>query len=216
MSLTCAGQKRIIAAHGVSFGVTKGAAPMNRRRLAALAVLLGLIAAVFAATTPAGGSDNDSGKRIAIEDDCDPADPAWNMVGGCTQKKGNVSLAEFAGENHSPLSAAVVGHQAWRNAPSYLVIRPGDKVRVTNEGGRVHTFTEVAAFGGGIAPNSAPNEGLQTAPACLASLNVLPGQTATITGLTLGNHRFQCCFHPWMRALIKVKEHGEGGLFGDD
>ncbi len=32
----------------------------------------------------------------------------------------------------------------------------------------------------------------------------------------MGNHRFMCCFHPWMRALIKVKEHGEGGIGGDD
>ena len=182
---------------------------MNRRRLAGLAALLGLAAAVFAATTLAGGSDNHSGKRIAIQDDCDPTDPSWNMVGGCAQTKGNVTLAEFAGENDSPLSAAVVGHQAWRNAPSYLVIRPGDTVRVTNEGGRVHTFTEVAAFGGGIAPNPALNEGLQTAPECLASVNVLPGHGATVAGLALGNHRFMCCFHPWMRALIKVKEHGD-------
>ena len=114
------------------------------------------------------------------------------MVGGCTQKKGNVSLAEFAGENHSPLSAAVVGHQAWRNAPSYLVIRPGDKVRVTNEGGRVHTFTEVAAFGGGIAPNPALNEGLQTAPACLASLNVLPGPDSDHYRVDVGEPPFPC------------------------
>ena len=187
---------------------------MNRRRLVGLAVLLGLIAAVFAATTPAGSSDNDSGKRIAIKDDCDPTDPSWNMVGGCALKKGDVSLAEFAGENDSPLAAAVIGHQAWRNDPSYLEIRPGTTVRVRNEGGRVHTFTRVAAFGGGIAPNPALNEGLQTAPECPASVDVLPGDSVDVSGLAVGNHRFMCCFHPWMRALIKVKQDNEGPVFG--
>jgi hypothetical protein len=24
-------------------------------------------------------------------------------------------------------------------------------------------------------------------------------------GLAEGNHRFQCCIHPWMRAIVKVK-----------
>lgn len=187
---------------------------MNRRRLVGLAVLLGLAAAVFAATTPAGSSDNDSGTRIVIEDDCDPSDPNWNMVGGCALKRGDVSLAEFAGENDSPLAAAVVGHQAWRNVPSYLELRAGDSVRVRNEGGRNHTFTEVAAFGGGIAPNPALNEGLTRAPECPASLTILPGDSATVSGLAVGNHRFMCCFHPWMRALIKVKARGEGGVFG--
>lgn len=190
---------------------------MIRRRLVGLAVLLGLVAAVFAATTPAGGSDDDSeGARIAIEDDCDPNDPRWDMVGGCEQKRGDVTLAEFAGENDSPLAAAVIGHQAWRNDPPYLELRTGRTLRVKNVGGRVHTFTKVAAFGGGIAPNPALNEGLVTAPECLASVEILPGDSARVSGLAAGNHRFMCCFHPWMRALIKVKAHGEGGIGGDD
>jgi plastocyanin len=184
---------------------------MNRGALAALAVLLGLVAAAFAATTPAGGSDTESGKHIAIQDDCDPKDPNWTMIGGCAQTKGDVSLAEFAGENDSPLSAAVVGHQGWRNVPSYLKINAGDSIQVKNEGGRNHTFTEVAAFGGGIAPNPALNEGLIVAPECPASLTLPPGSTATVSALALGNHRFQCCFHPWMRALVKVKAHGHMG-----
>jgi hypothetical protein len=32
-----------------------------------------------------------------------------------------------------------------------------------------------------------------------------------VSGLTVGNHRFQCCNHPWMRAIIKVKAHGDHG-----
>ena len=179
---------------------------MTRNRVLGLVALLALAAAVFAAATPASRSGDDhDGKRIAIRDDCDRRDPGWAAVGGCT-KRGDVSLAEFAGENDSPLASSVVGHQAWRNDPPYLEIKQGSKIRVKNEGGRVHTFTEVAAFGGGIAPNPALNEGLVTSPECPGSVEIAPGGRATVSGLAVGNHRFLCCFHPWMRALVKVKE----------
>jgi plastocyanin len=176
---------------------------MTRLRVVGLAVLLVLGAAAFAAATPA--DDGDSRRHIAIRDDCDPRDPAWNAVGGCTLRRGDVSFAEFNGELDSPLAAAVVGHQAWRMDPSYLKIRAGTTVRVTNRGGRPHTFTKVAAFGGGKVPNPALNEGLVTAPECPGSVDIPPGGRMNISGLTVGNHRFQCCIHPWQRALVKVK-----------
>jgi plastocyanin len=172
-------------------------------------------AAAFAAATPAGRSDDDGsgGRHIAIRDDCDPTDPAWAAVGGCTLKRGDVSFAEFAGENGFPvsLSASVIGHQAWRNDPPYLKITARTTVRVRNEGGRPHTFTRVASYGGGKVPNPALNKGLVTAPECPLSFDIAPGGSITVSGLGVGNHRFQCCIHPWMRALIKVKTRA-----GDD
>ena len=186
---------------------------MTRFRAVVTAVVLVALAAATAAATYAARSDDgrSKGSRIVIRDDCDPTDPAWNNVGGCTRKKGNVRLAEFAGENDSPLSAAVVGHQAWRNDPSYLVVKEGETIRVKNRGGRPHTLTKVAAFGGGTAPNPALNEGLTLSPECPGALVLPPGGSTKITGLAAGNHRFLCCFHPWMRALVKVKpkQHGK-------
>ncbi len=150
--------------------------------------------------------DDHSGNRhIAIRDDCDPTDPAWAPTGGCLLKRGNVTVAEFNSELSSPLSLAVVGHQAWWNDPSYLEISRGKSVRVSNDGGRAHTFTEVAQFGGGKIPNPALNKGLMTAPECPGSVNIAPGGKIDVSGLAVGNHRFMCCIHPWMRALIKVK-----------
>jgi len=32
-----------------------------------------------------------------------------------------------------------------------------------------------------------------------------PGGKAEVGTLAEGNHHFQCCIHPWMRAVIKVK-----------
>jgi plastocyanin len=158
----------------------------------------------------ASDADDDDGgfsgrRQIAMRDDCDPRDPAWAPTGGCLLRRGDVTFAEFAAENNSPLAASVVGHQAWRNDPTYLKIRNGETVRVSNEGGRVHTFTEVAAFGGGKIPSPDLNKGLVTAPECPGSTDIPPGGRMRMSGLTVGNHRFQCCIHPWMRALIKVK-----------
>jgi plastocyanin len=187
---------------------------MTRRRFVGLAVLLGLVAVVFATTTSARSSDEPRGIRIAMLDDCDSNDPAWAQFGGCALRGGSVSVAEFFAELDSPLSAAVVGHQSWRNSPSYLTIRPGTTVRVVNSGGRPHTFTEVAAFGGGKVPLL--NEGLTVAPECPGSLDVAPGESIRLSGLGVGNHRFECCIHPWMRALVKVKADDDGGIIGDD
>lgn len=179
---------------------------MTRIRAVGLAVLLVLGAAAFAAATPA--DDGDSRRHIAIRDDCDSRDPAWNLVGGCT-KRGDVSFAEFNGELDSPLAAAVIGHQSWRHDPSYLKIRAGTTVRVRNEGGRPHTFTKVAAFGGGKVPNPALNEGLVMAPECPGSVDIPPGGRMNVSGLAPGNHRFMCCIHPWQRALIKVQPRNQ-------
>ena len=182
---------------------------MTRPRVLALVGLLVLAAVIYAVATPNGTSmaDEAGGKNILIKDDCDPTDPAWNNVGGCALAQGDVTLAEFAGQNDSPLADAVIGHQAWRNDPSYLEIRPDDSVRVDNVGGRRHTLTEVAQFGGGIAPNPALNEGLDLAEECREANNILPGGREHLSGLAVGIHRFQCCFHPWMRALIKVEHN---------
>jgi hypothetical protein len=174
-----------------------------RAAIAAL-VLLGLVAATAAGTYAAAGSDDNSpgDRNIAMRDDCDPNDETWAEVGGCERKAGNVSRAEFFAAAGSPLSSAVVGHPAWRNSPSYLVMKEGGTVRVRNAGGRGHTFTEVKAFGGGTVPPL--TQGLTTAPECPLAIGIAPGESVKLSGLGVGDHLFQCCLHPWMRAMIKV------------
>jgi plastocyanin len=155
-------------------------------------------------TKPLAADDNN--RKIAIRDDCDPRDPGWTPTGGCALERGDVPFAEFGVELQSPLApTSVIGHQAWRNDPPYLKIREGESVRVRNSGGRTHTFTEVANFGGGKIPNPALNKGLVTAPECPTSRDLPPGTGVTLKNLSEGNHRFQCCIHPWMRAIVKVK-----------
>jgi plastocyanin len=183
---------------------------MSGLRAGVTALLLFGLAAVIATGASAGGGDH--GKRgdraILLLDDCDRNDPAWNAVGGCT-KRGTVTVAEFLDEAGSPLAAAVVGDQAWRTDPAYLIVKQGAKLRIKNKGGRAHTFTEVAEFGAGVVPPL--NEGLTPSPECAGLVELPPGAKGKIENLTVGNHRFLCCFHPWMRTLVKVqpKKHGK-------
>jgi len=153
------------------------------------------------------GNDN----SISVMDTCLPGDPGWNPTGGCTLKphEGDVPFAEFNALLRSPLTIPpnqyLIGHPAWRNEPSHVTLAAGKRVRVTNKGGRGHTFTEVADFGGGFVPPL--NIGLNPAPACVAgnTIPLPPGATIDLTGLAPGLHRYQCCIHPWMRATIRVE-----------
>ena len=164
-----------------------------RRIGIAVAVLVGVIAMGVAGAY---------GHEVAVLDDCDPNDSTWEDIGGCALPKGEVTRAEFDDELLSPDATTVIGHQAWRNDPAYLKIRSRATVHVKNKGGRDHTFTEVAEFGGGIVPPL--NVGLTPAPECDNADILPPGASMRLGDLDPGNHRFQCCLHPWMRTLIKV------------
>jgi hypothetical protein len=162
-------------------------------------------------------ADRGGEKKIALIDDCDPDDPNWAPV-GCLQEKGDVTNAEFGlflrspfynnAPAGSPPSLFLVGHPSWRNEPSHLVVEEGKRIDVKNEGGRPHTFTKVAEFGGGRVPPLLV--GTQTAPECvLPAGEIDPNQLAPGARLKLktsgeGIVRFQCCFHPWMRSTIRV------------
>jgi plastocyanin len=149
-----------------------------------------------------------SAASISVLDDCDPRDQGWAPTGGCALASGRVEVEEFNRFLTSGLSLSVVGHPAWRNEPSYLPVVRGTQINVTNDGGRFHTFTRVARFGGGRVPPL--NQGLTTAPECalppgaVDPAGIAPGASLTLSGLANGRHRYMCCIHPWMRALVKV------------
>lgn len=184
---------------------------MQKRMIVVAAVLA---AGVFAPTfNPTVGAIDDD--KVTLMDDCDP-DADWGIVGGCqpNHNDGNVTLAEFNALVASPLSInpVFVGHPSWRFEPGYLTVRLGERVRVRNLGGRNHTFTKVAQFGAGIAPAPPLNAGFNVAPECPTSEVVAPGDRTEVEGLSTANggvNRYQCCFHPWMRTVIKVGDNNE-------
>jgi plastocyanin len=188
-----------------------------------------LIAVATAAPNVSGHDDDRHGnQKIALIDDCDPDDTNWGAVPGCLQEDGDVSLAEFNALTTSPLYDALpnvppnpptdplgglflVGHPSWRNDPSHIVIREGKKVTVINKGGRPHTFTKVANFGGGRVPPLRVNTTI--APECVLPTGqtdltqLAAGARFRMTAEGVGLQKYQCCFHPWMRATVRVVEN---------
>jgi plastocyanin len=176
---------------------------MSRTILAVIAIAFMAGSVVFGSRSSAQVNSNDN--NIAVMDNCDPSDPGWNATGGCALRRGTVSTAEFGALLFSPNQPGFpIGHPSWRNEPSYITTPPGRSVRVTNWGGRLHTFTEVTNFGGGFVPQL--NGALLQAPECNPTTVVqLPaGATQILSPIGVGTHKYQCCIHPWMRASIEV------------
>ena len=144
---------------------------------------------------------------VSIQDQCDPASFNAALGAGTCTKQGSVTFAQFNSELNSTQKVA-----AWQFAPSNLTIRIGQSIAATNDGGEVHTFTEVAEFGGGFIPGlNKPGE--TPVPECeggfsnvaVARTRILQGSQLQVSNLAKGKHLFQCCIHPWMRMEVDVK-----------
>src|SRR2546421_11841936 len=63
-------------------------------------------ATLHAAPASSASSRREGVRRMALRDDCDPADPTWAPTGGCLREDGDVTRNEFNALLNSPLSAA--------------------------------------------------------------------------------------------------------------
>jgi plastocyanin len=144
-------------------------------------------------------------KPIQMMDACDPETFNAAVGPGTCLRNGGVRFPRFLqllGQHHA------LG--AWHFAPSTVNARVGQTLRAVNHGGEVHTFTEVEEFGGGIVPDLNTLAGTpDPAPECLTlplSDFVPPGGTYTDEVEEAGVERYQCCIHPWMRAVVTARE----------
>jgi hypothetical protein len=159
----------------------------------------GVDAASGAAPTFQGRQD----VLVTMHDACDP--DTFNAAigpGSCT-RAGGVPFDQFIADLTRLGFAA-----AWHFAPPAANVRVGQRFVAENTGGEVHTFTEVAAFGGGIVPQL--NDLAHTpevAPECgalAADDFVPPGGTYQELIDHTGTVKIQCCIHPWMRLVATV------------
>lgn len=188
------------------------------KRLLSVRTAVWTVVAAIAVLSLAGGVDAVQGdKKVRLLDDCEPTSFNQVLGDGACVGNGHTTFDEFIAE----LAATQDAHQ-WRNQPSQMHLNVGRPTFIENVGGETHTFTPVAAFGGGfvnelngISGNPVP------APECLnfGSIVFIPaggtevGPTAGSSDLPVGTHRFQCCIHPWMRTVIEVadpKGNGNG------
>jgi plastocyanin len=137
-------------------------------------------------------------------DACDPTTFDAVIGPGTCVRHGGVTFAEFIAELTRTGKAG-----SWHNAPSTMTARAPETLLAVNRGGEVHTFTGVAAFGGGIVPPlNALSGNLIVAPEChalTAADFVAAGATVAADVGAAGTHRFQCCIHPWMRTIVRAQ-----------
>jgi hypothetical protein len=175
---------------------------MLRRPLAA-SMAAAMILILAASSVTFGGSNH---ARVKMRDACDPA--TFNAAlgaGACVAHKGKkVTFQEFLAE-----FAAEGQVDEWRFSRHRVELRAGARITAHNVGGEFHTFTEVAAFGGGCVPEL--NAGQAPVPECAGAPGIFfttgapPGQKVQTGPLSAGTHRFMCLIHPWMRTVAKVE-----------
>lgn len=136
-------------------------------------------------------------------DRCEPASFNAVLGAGTCVGNGKVTFQEFIDELVKKQT-----HNQWRNQPKQVSLAAGRELSVVNVGGEAHTFTPVAAFGGGFIPDlNALSGNPVPAPECLdfSSIVFVPaGGVASLGTLSAGTHRFMCCLHPWMRTTADV------------
>lgn len=169
--------------------------------------------AVIAVLSLSGGVGAVQGdKKIRLLDDCEPTTFNAVLGDGACIGNGHTTFDEFIAE----LEETQDVHK-WRNQPSAMHVNVGRPTLIENRGGEVHTFTPVAAFGGGfVAELNGISGNPVPAPECLdfGSMVFIPaggveeGPTAGSSDLPVGVSRFQCCIHPWMRTVIEVAAPG--------
>lgn len=140
------------------------------------------------------------GRQILILDQCDPN--SFNAIigpGTCVNRNGGITFDVFIKllEKHQTVPS-------WKFSPAVIHVAKEVTLPIVNIGGEVHTFTEVAEFGGGIVPDLNVLSGTPVpAPECLALAfaDFIPAGGQTTHTFTPGEHeKYMCCIHPWMRA----------------
>jgi plastocyanin len=172
-------------------------------------LLFACVMAVGTVSAVAQENQAESAQVVAL-DECDPT--TFNAALGPGFCK-NVTLGAFTTlTDLFSKAAAGTPDPGWDFEPDVVKIRKGATLNVVDEGGEPHTFTEVAEFGGGFIPGlNAPGE--TTVPECsggfsnlaVARTRILQGSHVQINGLSKGEHKFECCIHPWMRVKVEVK-----------
>ena len=173
------------------------------RRRVFLACVVGIVLMLVLASATSAAADQ---RRVTMRDACDgPSFTAALHDPNACVRNGGVTFEQFIAQLQSMGRAP-----AWRFAPDRLSLAAGGTIEAYNGGGEFHTFTEVAAFGGGCVQPLNDVLGLTPVPECanagtlFATTGAAPGAEVETGQLSPGTHRFECLIHPWMRATVQV------------
>lgn len=186
------------------------------RRLIRAAALTVVVALLPSCSDPGSPTGLDAGpalrqvgageRIVSMMDACDPESfDAALGVGSCV-RNGGVTFERFLEElgKHQKVGS-------WHFAPPTMNVRVGETLVAINRGGEVHTFTEVAEFGGGFVAELNHLAGTPVpAPECLNFAGIVfvpPGGTDRHAVDDAGTEKYMCCLHPWMRTTVHASAH---------
>jgi hypothetical protein len=142
---------------------------------------------------------------VAVLDECDG--PSFNAaIGpGTCARNGGLKFDQFV-----TVLTRMKTVPAWKFAPDNVNLRVGDVLAARNLGGEGHTFTEVKEFGGGVIGflndlAGTPKVAEECAQLALSDL-IAPGAMRSEVTDEAGDEKYQCCIHPWMRAVVHISE----------
>lgn len=158
-------------------------------------------AAVLALLTAASALGAPAHRTVQVLDNCDG--PTFNAFLGpdaCTRPSG-MTVETFLALLEKG------GAQSWRFSPGYVRLAAGGTVTAVNRGGEFHTFTKVAAFGGGCVPPLNVAVGQPPVPECgdpslFGTTGLAAGASLTTEPLPAGTAYFMCLIHPWQRTTV--------------
>ena len=170
----------------------------------AVASMLMIGAVLGVAGIAAAGHGHHAVARVLVEDDCeqhsfDAAIGPHTCIG-----HGTTTFDHFIAQLMTLKDAP-----AWRFNPSALSLPTGGQIKAVNIGGEFHTFTEVAAFGGGCVDELNAILGLTPVPECgvpgiFGTTGLDPGASLKTAPLAAGTHLFICLIHPWMQTTATI------------
>jgi hypothetical protein len=175
---------------------------MQRRRL--IGVLVGALL-VLAFAGAAWAQFTPKPKTVWMTDDCEPTSFNAAIGPGTCTGFGQTTFGEFITQLITTGDAP-----KWRFEPHIFGVRSGQGLLVQNTGGEFHTYTEVAAFGGGCVEELNELLGLEPVPECanpelFVTTGAPPGGSVALPGMARGKHLFLCLIHPWMRSEVTVR-----------
>jgi hypothetical protein len=179
-----------------------------RRSVTALA-LGAAAAASLVLAAPAASAAGPQAKTMRLLDQCDVETFNATFGDGFCVKDGSVTFDRFTADLQRG------GSGAWWINNRKETIDAGDSLHVVNQGGILHTFTEVKTFGSGVVPpfnvavDNAPTavkpDGSTVGFGDIGSSGVGPGSPGLDVVPAKGVHQYQCIFHPWMRTVVTVR-----------
>ena len=179
-----------------------------RRSVTALA-LGAAAAASLVLAAPAASAAGPQAKTMRLLDQCDIGDVQRDL------RRRLLRQGRIGHRRPVHRRPAAGGSGAWWINNRKETINAGDSLHVVNQGGILHTFTEVKTFGSGVIPpfnaavdNAPPPSSRDGSPVGFGDIGdrgVTPGTPACDVVPAKGVHQYQCIFHPWMRTVVTVR-----------